>query len=106
DPKDIFSPGMRIDSLHYRNIALRRPAYQSGAYDYNLTAQLITDGLTDTKLPGWLVVMTSNGDTLKRDGREHLLDHHSSSQQNFQGAAAWYQVGMAGGYEIPLVDSL
>src|ERR1035438_6230234 len=60
DPKDIFSPGMRIDSLHYRNIALRRPAYQSGAYDYNLTAQLITDGLTDTKLPGWLVVMTSN----------------------------------------------
>jgi len=106
DPKEIFSPRMVIDSSHYRNLALHRPAYQSSAYDYNLTSQLITDGIVETSLPGWLVVTTSNGDTLVRDGREHLLDHHSSSQQTFEGSNAWYQVEMAGGYLSPDLDSL
>jgi hypothetical protein len=105
DPKETFSPLLKIDSSHYRNIALHRPAYQSSAYDYNLTAQLVTDGIIETSLPGWLIVTTSNGDTLKRDGREHLLDHHGSSQQNFEGSIGWYQVEMAGGYIPPDVDS-
>ena len=106
DPKENFSPSFKTDSVHYRNLALYRPAYQSGAYDYNLTAQLITDGIIDTALPGWIVVMTSSDGVLKRDGREHVLDRHASSAQNFEGANAWLQVGMAGAYDIPDVDSL
>ncbi len=106
DPAENFSPSFKTDSIHYRNLALFRPAYQSSAYDYNLTAQLITDGIIDNQLPGWIVVTTSNGDTLKRDGREHVLDHHASSQQTFKGTSAWLQVEMAGNYDIPYIDSL
>src|ERR1700683_2418373 len=105
DPKENFSPSFRIDSVHYRNLALYRPAYQSSAYDYNLTAQLITDGIIDTALPGWIVITTSSDGMLKRDGREHVLDRHASSAQNFEGANAWLQVEMAGAYDIPYVDS-
>jgi hypothetical protein len=106
DPKENFSPSFKIDSVHYRNLALYRPAYQSGAYDYNLTAQLITDGIIDTALPGWIVMTTSSDGALKRDGREHLIDRHASSTQSFEGANAWFQLEMAGGYDIPDVDSL
>lgn len=105
DPAEDFSPSMKIDDTHYRNLALHRAAYQSSSYDYNLTAQLITDGIVDSKLPGWLVVITSNNDTLKRDGREHLLDHHASSQQRFDGPNAWVQIEMAGNYNVPFIDS-
>ena len=35
----------------YRNLALLRPAFASSNYDYNLTAQLITDGIVDTRDP-------------------------------------------------------
>jgi hypothetical protein len=31
------------DTQTYRNLALHRPAYASSRYDYNLTAQLVTD---------------------------------------------------------------
>ena len=105
DPQENFSPSFKIDSVHYRNLALYRPAYQSGAYDYNLTAQLITDGIIDTALPGWIVITTSSDGVLKRDGREHILDRHASSAQNFEGTNAWLQVEMAGAYDIPFVDS-
>ncbi len=106
DPKENFSPSFKIDSVHYRNLALYRPAYQSSAYDYNLTAQLITDGIIDTALPGWIVITTSSDGILKRDGREHVIDRHASSTQNLEGANAWLQVEMAGAYDIPYVDSL
>ncbi len=45
DPQENFAPAMRIDSTTYRNLALHRPAYHSSSYDYNLTAQLVTDGI-------------------------------------------------------------
>ena len=59
DPKDNFAPSMRMDSTTYRNLALHRPAYQSSSYDYNLTAQLITDGIKETSLPRWISVSSS-----------------------------------------------
>ncbi len=106
DPKENFGPEMKIDAIHYRNLALHRAAYQSSSYDYNLTAQLITDGITDTSLPGWIVVSTSTQGILPRDGREHILDRHASSQQALQGANVWIQVQMAGNYNVPPVDSI
>ncbi len=106
DPSEVFSPSMKIDSMHYRDLAHLRPVYQSSAYDYNLTGQLITDGIIDTTLPGWIVTSTSDDGILGRDGREHLLDRHGTSHQSFEGPSIWYQVEMAGNYDIPSVDSL
>ncbi len=106
DPKESFNPGTKIDAVHYRNLALHRAVYQSSAYDYNLTGQLITDGVIEQNLPGWIVTTTSADGILKRDGREHVLDRHGSSQQQLQGANVWIQVQMAGNYVLPYVDSL
>jgi Glycosyl hydrolase 2 galactose-binding domain-like/Exo-beta-D-glucosaminidase Ig-fold domain/NedA-like, galactose-binding domain/Glycosyl hydrolases family 2 len=105
DPKENFAPDFKIDSTRYRNLASFRPVYQSSSYDYNLTAQLITDGIVDTTLPGWLIVSDNSDGILKRDGREHILDRHESSQQSLEGPNAWIQVEMAGNYDIPPVDS-
>lgn len=105
NPAENFAPTFKTHATDYRNLALLRPAYQSSAYDYNLTAQLITDGIVETKLPSWIVVTTSTNGVLKRDGREHVLDHHASSQQMLEGSNAWLQVEMAGNYDIPFIDS-
>src|ERR1039458_3211970 len=45
DPKQNWSPTLQPASDAYRNLALHRPAYHSSSYDFNLTAQLITDGV-------------------------------------------------------------
>jgi hypothetical protein len=105
EPKEDFSPTMKLDSVHYRNLALNRPVYQSSSYDYNLTSQLITDGIVTREMPGWIVVSTSSDGLLKRDGREHVLDRHSSSQQAIDGSDGWIQIEMAGDYDIPAIDS-
>lgn len=104
DPKENFAPVLKIDAAHYRNLALHRAAYQSSAYDYNLAASSITDGITDAEMPGWIV--TSSGGILPRDGREHMLDRHASSQQQITGSNVWLQVQMAGNYFVPPVDSI
>jgi hypothetical protein len=39
DPKEYTGPSLVVDATTYRNLALHRPAYQSSAFDYNLTAQ-------------------------------------------------------------------
>ena len=105
DPRQNFAPSMQVDRVHYRNLALDRPAYQSSSYDYNLTAQLITDGIIDTILPGWIVTSTSSFGIQQRNGREHVLDRHASSTQALEGPAAWLQIEMAGHADIPVVDS-
>ena len=45
DPNENFDPILLPDtSGTYKHLALLRPAYHSSSYDYNLTAQLVTDG--------------------------------------------------------------
>lgn len=105
DPAENFSPGMKIDSAHYRDLALLRPAYQSSAYDYNMTAQLVTDGIIDTTMPGWIVTMTNDG-ALPKAEREWVLDRHSTSQVTLESSDAWLSVEMAGNYDIPAIDSI
>src|SRR5512136_1345714 len=55
-PDEDFSPSFRLDATTYRNLARLRPAYHSSAYDYNLTAQLVTDGIVETSMPRWVTV--------------------------------------------------
>ena len=106
DPREDFSPRMRIDGTIYRNLALHRSVYQSSAYDFNLTGQLITDGIVDTRLPGWIVTTTSGGGTLPKDERDWVLDRQPMSREQIGSSNAWIQIEMAGGYEPPEVDSI
>ena len=91
DPKEDFAPAMRVDATSYRNLALRRPAFHSSAYDYNLTAQLVTDGIKDTKLPRWVSASTSNGPYRKFE-REWMFDNNPVTSVNLRGPSAWVQV--------------
>ncbi|HEY1218105.1 MAG TPA: hypothetical protein VGF03_04145, partial [Bryobacteraceae bacterium] len=97
DPKQDFGAVMVADPQTYRNLAPHRPAYQSSAYDYNLTAQLVTDGIKDTGLPRWVSVSTSDQGILKKQDREHPLDHNNTTTVALKGSSAWIQVEMAGG---------
>ena len=67
DPKEYAGPTLVADAHSYRNLALHRPAYQSSAYDYNLTAQLVTDGIKETMLPQWIETSTSDAGGLAEE---------------------------------------
>jgi hypothetical protein len=106
DPREDFSPSMRIDADTYRNLALRRPAYQSSAYDYNLTAQLVTDGIRDTRTPWWIATSTSNGGALSKHERETLFDRNWVTTVALKGRAPWIQVELGGTSALPEIDRL
>ena len=103
DAKEDFSPSIKVDKKNYRNIALLKPVYSSGSYDFNLTAQLITDGIIETEMPGWIVTTTSNG-VLSRNEREYFIDRHTETRKIFQGNKLWVQTELAGNYVLPDVD--
>jgi len=115
DPCEDFSPVLRPDPA-YRNLAKHRPAYQSSAYDYNLTAQLVTDGIVETTPPRWLSVATSRQGTLEKHRRECLFDGNWVSQVELQGqggvipqeskSGAWIQALLGGGAAPPEMDGV
>ena len=101
-----FSPTMKIDTKTYRNLALHRAAYQSSCYDFNCTAQLITDGIKESQLPSWIVMTTSTDGAVKRNERGWVLDRNPMTKKNLEGQNAWLQFELAGNSVIPEVDSL
>jgi hypothetical protein len=104
DPKQYMGPTLRTDAT-YRNLALHRPAYQSSAYDYNLTAQLVTDGIKETALPGWIATSTSDAGLLKKTQREVFLDGNVTSSVDVTadatGNAPWVEFDLEGGGAAP-----
>jgi hypothetical protein len=104
DPAEDFSPSFQPDASTYRNLALHRPAYHSSSYDYNLTAQLVTDGIRETALPRWVVTSTSRDGVLKKNQREWLLDDNWVTAVNLQGKTAWVQIEFGGGDGPPEID--
>jgi hypothetical protein len=107
DPREDFSPHLLVDPTTYRNLALRRPVFQSGSYDYNLTAQLVTDGIVETGLPRWLAVSTSQQGEVSKADRELLFDHNSITSLHVSGPNPWIRIQLAGGetpYEIDRVE--
>jgi Glycosyl hydrolase 2 galactose-binding domain-like/Exo-beta-D-glucosaminidase Ig-fold domain/NedA-like, galactose-binding domain/Glycosyl hydrolases family 2 len=106
DPRQDFAPVLEPGPDTYRNLALHRPAYHSSSYDYDLTAQLVTDGIVDTTLPRWVATATSDKGPLAKSDREHLLDHNPVTTVDLTGPEGWVQVELGGG-ETPLeVDRL
>jgi len=105
-PGEYFSPTFEIDSTHYRNLALHRPATASSSYDYNLTAQLVTDGIKSTALPTWVSAWTSSEGILPKPSRETFLDHWQPNTSTLTGGQASAYVQLGGGTEVPEIDRI
>ena len=86
NPDEYFGPTMEKDTT-YRNLALHRAVYQSGAHDLNLTAQLITDGVIADKQPAFLEVLT-NGIPLPHNERKLTINDSEWSRIPVQGSEA------------------
>ena len=84
NPSEDFSPILVVDNTTYRNVAKLRAAYHSSSYDYNLTAQLVTDGLIVSQKPEFINVSTQDGDLLKNE-KEWFFDGKSDSQYRLSG---------------------
>ena len=91
NPKEDFSPTLVVDNTTYRNIAKLRPAYHSSSYDYNLTAQLVTDGIISNEKPDYISVTTNKGQVSKNE-REWLLDNNSLTELSLTGKDIWIQL--------------
>ena len=104
DPREDFGPTLVPDASTYRNLALHRPAYHSSCYDYNLTAQLVTDGIKDSHLPDWVATSVSFRGLLPKIEREFFLDHNPTSVVDLRGPRPWVQVQLGGGASIPEID--
>jgi hypothetical protein len=103
DPNQDWSPRLVIDATTYRNLALRRPVYQSSSYDYNLTGQLVTDGIIHAGLPRWLVVSTNSKGVLTKVDREQMLDHNWVTTTEETGRSVWVQFEINGDHR-PEID--
>ncbi|HEU5351596.1 MAG TPA: discoidin domain-containing protein [Terracidiphilus sp.] len=104
EPSQYSGPALVSGGSGYRNLALHRPAYQSSAYDYNLTAQLVTDGIVETALPYWVVTSTSDGGTLQKREREFFLDGNPTSSIDVSGEHPWVQFAIKGSDTPPTID--
>ena len=94
DPKEDFSPSLAPDCSTYRNIALQRAAYSSSSHDYNLVAQLATDGIVTDKQPQYLNLSTPDGDVPRRE-REWMIDEGPYSRNTFPGADTYFRFTLA-----------
>ncbi|MDR1556723.1 MAG: discoidin domain-containing protein [Tannerellaceae bacterium] len=90
NPAEDFAPELVVDN-NYRNIARLRSAYHSSSYDYNLTAQLTTDGIITTSPPATIKVATQAGE-LKKNEREWLFDGKSDSKYRISGDEVFLQL--------------
>ncbi len=105
-PSEFFGPELIAAGPTYRNLALRRPAYHSSSYDYNLTAQLVTDGIVDTRLPEWVVVWTGGAEPLGKLDRETLLDHDGVHRVMVRGLHGAATIELHGGDAVPEIDRI
>ncbi|GHT47735.1 hypothetical protein FACS189440_09170 [Bacteroidia bacterium] len=93
NPDETYAPELVADNTTYRNVAELKSAYHSSSYDYNLTAQLITDGIISSVEPATINVSTQNGD-LKKHEREWLFDGKSDSKYVVNGTDVYLQLDL------------
>ena len=77
------------------NLALNKTAYASSSYDYNLTAQLITDGAAETAEPAWLRVNTAGGELPRRE-KEWTVDAGPYSSNRLEGSTNFLEYVWSG----------
>ena len=74
----------KVDKESLVNLALNKTAIASSNYDYNLTAQLVTDGIIEDVEPSWVKVSTAAGELPKRE-KEWTLDYGPHSAARLDG---------------------
>ena len=89
NPSEYYGPTLVQDNS-YRDIALHRMVYQSSSWDFNLTSQLLTDGIVDKELPAWLNVTTPEG-PLPPHKREACIDGNEWTCNIVMGGNTWLQ---------------
>ncbi|MGL5937605.1 MAG: glycosyl hydrolase 2 galactose-binding domain-containing protein [Phocaeicola sp.] len=85
-----FSPQLVEERDTYRNLARLRTAFSSSSHDYNLTSQLVTDGIVTDKQPQYLELSTPEG-ALPRREREWMVDEGPYSRNIFLGEDTYFQ---------------
>ena len=98
NPDESSAPSLSRDHTS-RNIALNRQAFASSSHDYNMTAQLVTDGMVETNLPPFIRVSTSAGE-LPRNEREWLFDLKITTGVKFSGKGDYIRLDMDN-YDVP-----
>ncbi len=93
NPKEDFSPELLPNRGEYRNIAHLRAASTSSSHDYNLTAQLATDGLVTDQQPQYLILSTPEGEVPRRE-REWMIDEGPFSRNTFMGGDTYFQFSL------------
>ncbi len=94
EPSAYTGPALVSDST-WRNVALHRAAYASSSVDYNLTAQLATDGIVTAAEPARLTVTTPEGPLSLRD-KEKTIDGHEHTSNYVRGEHTYIQYDWAG----------
>lgn len=99
-PDEYTGPRLTTGTTQRRNLAFMRAAYASSNYDYNLTAHLVTDGISMPKtatladLPR-LQVTTPEG-PIKCQEREWTVDQTPFSKCVIMGQKTWLRYDMVG----------
>ena len=78
NPSEYFGPSLEVDDVTYRNVALLREVHHSSSQDYNLTGQLVTDGIIIDEPPYFIDMTTDKGPVAKRE-REKVFDDNMTS---------------------------
>ena len=89
NPDECFAPTL-VPVQRQCNLALHRPAKASSSFDFNLTPQLLTDGLSATAAPPTLTVK-ANGRLLPPREREWAIDGGQYTRNTVKGSHATLQ---------------
>lgn len=110
NPNEYYGPELVQDNGYgYRNLALFRTVYQSSSWDFNLTSQLLTDGIYDKESPAWLNVTTPEG-PLPPHKREACIDGNEWTSNIVMGGDTWLRYDWEGMYididEVEMICSM
>jgi len=92
NPDENFAPYL-VKDHGYRNLALLKSAYASSSWDYNLTAQLATDGIIDNTVPAYFTLSTSRG-PVPRNEREWMFDMKVNTGCKLYGNEDYFQLDL------------
>jgi hypothetical protein len=106
NPAENFAPHLIHDTSLYRNIALNRTVFQSGSYDFNLTAQLVTDGIVDTVSPFYYSFTSGIAGLLNFSQRNSVTDEDIYSSLPNPGSEGWLRIGLHNNPDISGPDSI